>query len=149
MAKQLEAHFHEEPKLWSFKILCQKQIMNESRESNERNLTWRIHFMHTICCFEAQEVSNPTLQIVHDSELKVIAIGSQSHQVEDQFHRLRNHKRDGWEMETFSLRNFIAILHACEILLSASRYLRPTLLNFFSSDIWCLTPHFLLVIYQS
>ena len=26
--------------------------------------------MHTICCFEAREVSNPTLQIVHKSELK-------------------------------------------------------------------------------
>ena len=26
--------------------------------------------MHTICRFEAWEVSNPTLQMVHDSELK-------------------------------------------------------------------------------
>ena len=28
------------------------------------------HFMHTICCFESQEVRNPTLQTVHESELK-------------------------------------------------------------------------------
>ena len=28
------------------------------------------HFMHTICHFEGQEVSNPMLQIVHESELK-------------------------------------------------------------------------------
>ena len=42
LAKQLEAHLHEEPKLWSFIIFCQKQIMNTRRESEERNLTWRI-----------------------------------------------------------------------------------------------------------
>ena len=37
----------------------------------------------------------------------------------------------GCEMVSFSLRNFAAILHACEILLSASRYLRPTFLDLF------------------
>ena len=30
----------------------------------------RAHLMHTICRFESQEVSNPTLQTVHESELK-------------------------------------------------------------------------------
>ena len=39
MEKQLEAHFYEEPKLGSFIILCDKQIMNARRESKERNLT--------------------------------------------------------------------------------------------------------------
>ena len=39
MAKQLEAHFHEEPKLGSFIILSHKQIMNARRESKERYLT--------------------------------------------------------------------------------------------------------------
>ena len=29
-----------------------------------------VQFMHTICRFEAQEVNNPILQMVHDSELK-------------------------------------------------------------------------------
>ena len=29
-----------------------------------------VHFMHTICCFEAQEVRNLILQMVHKSELK-------------------------------------------------------------------------------
>ena len=54
---------------------------------------------------------------------------------------LRNHKvmaaksAFSCEMVSFSLRNFTAILHACEILLSASRYLRPTFLDFFASDI--------------
>ena len=30
----------------------------------------RAYLMHTICRFEALEVSNPTLQTVHESELK-------------------------------------------------------------------------------
>ena len=29
-----------------------------------------VHFMHTICRFEAREVRNPTLQTVHELELK-------------------------------------------------------------------------------
>ena len=29
-----------------------------------------VYLMHTICHFQAQEVSNPTLQMVHESELK-------------------------------------------------------------------------------
>ena len=29
-----------------------------------------VQFMHAICHFEAQEVNNPMLQTVHDSELK-------------------------------------------------------------------------------
>ena len=36
----------------------------------------------------------------------------------------------GCEMVSFTLRNFVAILHAYKILLSASRYLRPTFLDF-------------------
>ena len=28
------------------------------------------HLMHTICRFKAREVNNPTLQMVHESELK-------------------------------------------------------------------------------
>ena len=30
----------------------------------------RVHLMHSICRFEAREVSNPTLQTLHKSELK-------------------------------------------------------------------------------
>ena len=29
-----------------------------------------VHFLHAICCFEAQEVKNPMLQTVHNLELK-------------------------------------------------------------------------------
>ena len=36
----------------------------------------------------------------------------------------------GCKMVSFTLQNFAAILHAYEILLSASRYLRPTFLDF-------------------
>ena len=137
--------------------------MNARRESKERNLTWRIqedsncwtllehfleHFMHTICRFEAREVSNPTLQIVHESELKW---RSYSHWKPitpswRPISQLRNHKvmtaksAFGCEMGTFSLGNFTAHLACCEILLSASRYLRSTLLDFFSSDIFAPTP---------
>ena len=48
--------------------------------------------MRTICRFEAQEVRNPMLQMVHDLELNegVRAIGSRSYQVEGQFRGLRN-----------------------------------------------------------
>ena len=38
----MKAHLKEESKLWSFLVLCQKQIMNARRKSKERNLTWRI-----------------------------------------------------------------------------------------------------------
>ena len=86
IAKQLEAHVHEEPKLWSFIVLFQKQIMNARRRNKEGNLTWRnsrgqqlldpfrvlieVHFHHTIFLFKAQEVRSPTLQTVCKSELK-------------------------------------------------------------------------------
>ena len=131
MAKQMEAHLQEESKLWSFLVLCQKQIMNARRRNKERNLTWRnsrgqqlldtfrvlsgVHFMHTICRFEAQEVRSPTLQQVHNRSWneEVIAIGNQLHQAASQF---RSCEITTWaaksaflcEMETFSLRNFAA-----------------------------------------
>ena len=173
LAKQLEAHLHEEFKLWSFVVLCQKQIMNARRESKERNLTWRIqedrncwtlleHFLDLIWCILYVVLKLGKSSIQHFKRFtnrswneEVRAIGSRSHQVEGQFRRLRNHKRMaaksafGYEMVSFRLRNFEAILYACEILLSASRYLRPTFLDFFASDIWCLNPHSLLVIHIS
>ena len=57
----MEAHLQEESKLWSFVVLCQKQIMNARRENKERNLTWRIqedrncwthfeYFLESISC---------------------------------------------------------------------------------------------------
>ena len=39
MENQMEAHLQEESKLWSFTVLCQKQIKNARRENKKRNLT--------------------------------------------------------------------------------------------------------------
>ena len=75
MTKQMEAHLHEESKLWSFVVLCQSQSRmqgGKTEESNMKNLRgWKlldtfrvlleVHFMHTICHFEAQEVRSPML----------------------------------------------------------------------------------------
>ena len=87
----MKAHLHEKTKLWSFLVLCQKQIKNAMRKNKERNLTWRnsrgqqlleifwvlygVYFMHTICCFEAWEVRCPTLQTIHESKLKQRSYG--------------------------------------------------------------------------
>ena len=69
----------------SFEVLCHKQIRNARRGSKEKfsmkqffmtviSATFgalpRVQIMHSICGFEAQEVKNPMLQTVHDSELK-------------------------------------------------------------------------------
>ena len=86
MAKQLEAHLHEEPKLWSF-ISPFPKANHECKEGKQREKSNmknsrgqklfntfgafpRVQFMHTICRFEAREVSNPKLQMVHESKLK-------------------------------------------------------------------------------
>ena len=135
MAKQLEAHLHEEPKIWSSIVLFQKQIMNAIRESKERNLTWRIqedrncwthfeYFLESMSCILKSEIQRFKWCVNRSWNEEVIAIGSQSHQAEGQFRSyeislwLRNHKvlatksAFGCEMETFSLRNFTAHL-AC------------------------------------
>ena len=136
MAKQLEAHLHEEPKLWSFIVPCQKQIMNARRESKERNLTWRIqedrkcwthleHFLKSISCilYVISKLGKSGIQcfkMVHKSELKW---KSYSHWKPitpswRPISYLRNHKvivvksAFGCEMETYSLQNFAAHL-AC------------------------------------
>ena len=69
----------------SFEVLCHKQIRNARRGSKEKfamkqffmtviSATFgalpEVQFMHAIFHFEAQEVNNPILQTVHNSELK-------------------------------------------------------------------------------
>ncbi|RVW89484.1 hypothetical protein CK203_043623 [Vitis vinifera] len=69
----------------SFEVLCHKQIRNARRGSKEKSVMkqfWmtvmldtfgalpEVHFLHSIYHFKAQEVNNPMLQTVHDSELK-------------------------------------------------------------------------------
>ena len=90
-------------KLWSFVVLFQKQIMNARRESKERNLTWRIqennncwthleHFLESISCIlyvilklRKSEIQRFKQCVNRSWNKEVIAIGSQSHQVEGQF----------------------------------------------------------------
>ena len=110
MAKWLEAHQHEELKLWSFIVLYHKQIRNARRGSKEKSNMKHLRgqqlsttfgalpgaqLMHTICCFEAREVSNPMHQTyaIRSWNEGVRSIGIRLHQAEGQFHGLRNHKK--------------------------------------------------------
>ena len=84
MAKQMEAHLHEESKLWSSVVLCQNQSRMQGGKTEESNMknssgqelldTFRVlsgvHFMHAICRFEAREVRSPTIQTVRELEFK-------------------------------------------------------------------------------
>ena len=69
----------------SFEVPCHKQIRNARRGSKEKSAMKQffmtimsatfgalpgVQIMHAICRFEAQEVKNPMLQTVRDSELK-------------------------------------------------------------------------------
>ena len=90
MAKKMEAHLHEEFKLCSFIVLSKTN--QECKEEKERNLTWRnsrgeklqdifwalpgVHFIHTICRFEAREVRSPTFQTVCKLKLKWRSYGN-------------------------------------------------------------------------
>ena len=68
-----------------FEVLSHKQIRNAMRGSKEKSAMKQflmtvmsatfgalpgVQIMHAICRFEAQEVINPMLQMVHDLELK-------------------------------------------------------------------------------
>ena len=133
MAKQLEAHFYEKPKLGSFIILCHKQIMNARRESKERTLTWRIqedrncwtlleYFLESISIilYIISKLGKSAIQCFkrymnQSWNEEVIEIGNQSHHVEGQFCRLRNQslaaksQEDGCKINLW-LQNFAAHL---------------------------------------
>ena len=84
MAKQMKAHLNEELKLWSFVVFCQSQSRMQGGKRQKSNMknsrrqqvldTFRVlpgvHFIHTISRFESWEVRSPTLQTVHELELK-------------------------------------------------------------------------------
>ena len=68
-------------------VLSKKKLMKEKEEKREfwplvllpvwdifRALS-RVHFIHTIYCFEAREVRSPTLQTMSKSELKQKSYG--------------------------------------------------------------------------
>ena len=85
----MEAHLHEESKLWSFVVLCQSQSRMQGGKTEESNMknsrgqqlldTFRVlhgvPFMHTICFFKAWEFRSPTLQTVCKLELKQRSYG--------------------------------------------------------------------------
>ena len=116
-----------------------------------------VHFMHTICRFEAREVRNPTLQIVHKSELKWRSYSHWKPIIPSwkPISQLQNHKvlaaksTFGCEMETFSLWNLLAHLACLWNRPECFQIFATDSFRFFSLDIFCLNPHFLLVIHQS
>ena len=89
MAKLLEAQIHEDTKLWSLIVLCQsrskyarKEHWRKEKQSEENRgqaaavfmrtfgALPKVHFLHSIYHFKAQEVKNPMLQTLCNSELK-------------------------------------------------------------------------------
>ena len=158
----MKAHLHEESKLWSFVVLCQSQSRmqgGKTEESNMKNsrgqqlldkfrVLPRVHFMHTICLFEAWEVRSPTLQTVRELELKRRSYG---HLKTTASSCAKLAAKSTFRCENFA-RCFAAAkppasarvplcklkLHLrsyeprCEIHLCNLRYLPPTKLDFFS-----------------
>ena len=139
----------------SFEVLCHKQIWNARRGSKVKSAMkhswWQsfqpllAYFLKSNLCmlYAVLKIGKSTIQCFkrftkQSWNEEVRAIGSRSFQAEGQFRRAAK-LAFGCEMilqpscssakflsHFVRLRNFAAILCACEILLSASRYLRPT-----------------------
>ena len=153
--------------------------MNARRESKERNLTWSIqedsqcctlleHFLELKLCilYVVLKLGKSAIQhfkwyMIRSWNEGVRAIGSRSHQVEGQFRGLRNQplaaksQEDGCEINLW-LGN--GVLQVAKFRSHLARLRNPPecfqifdvdIFRFFSSDIWCLNPHSLLVIHQS
>ena len=128
MAKPWKAQKHEEPKYWSFKVLCHKQIRNARRGSKEKSAMkhswWQSfqplleHFLKSNLCmlYVVSKLRKSTIQFFKRCTIRswnegVIAIGSRSLQAEGKF-RTTAKSALGCEMLSFLLRNFVALLHA-------------------------------------
>ena len=132
--------------------------MNARRESKERNLTWRIqedsncwtfleHFLELISCIlyvvlKLRKLAIQCFQwcMIQSWNEEVRAIGSQSHQAEGQFCRLRN-----GVLQVAKFRSHLALLRNYP---DYFQIFATDIFRFFASDIWCLNPHFLIVIHQ-
>ena len=142
MAKQWKSQKHKEPKVWSFKFLCHKQSGMQGGEvkkiSAMKHSWWQSfqplleHFLKSnlYMLYFVSKITKSKIQCIkrfanRSWNEEVRAIGSRSLQAEGQFRRAAKSFRS----HLVCLRNFAAILCACEILLSASKYLRPTLLD--------------------
>ena len=116
----------------------------------------RAQFMHTICCFEAREVINPTLQTVHESELKW---RSYSHWklITPSWRPISQAAKsqgDGYEISLWLWNGVLQVAkfrsHLARLRNSPECFqiFATNIFRFFASDIWCLNPHFLLVTHQ-
>ena len=126
MAKQMEAHLHEESKIWSFVFLFQNQIMNARRRSKERNLTWRIqedrncwthfeYFMESILCilYFISKLRKLGVQrfkrfVNWSWNKEVMAVWRQLHQA------VRNFAATKWAAKWNPLVKFRKVFHSCE-----------------------------------
>ena len=153
--------------------------MNARRESKERNLTWRIqedsncwtlleHFLEPIWCiiYVVLKLGKSAIQrfkryMNRSWNEEVRAIGIRSHQAEGQFRRLRNQplaaksQEDGCEISLWlwngdlQLAKFHSHLACLRNPPECFQIFATDTFRFFSSDIWCLNPHFLIVLHQS
>ena len=94
----------------------------------------RAQIMHTICRFEARKSSIQRFKwcAIRSWNEGVTTIGSWSLQAEGQFCRAVK-SAFGYEMVSFMLRNFAAILHGCEILLKLPNICNRHFFRFFCS----------------
>ena len=89
------------------------------------------HAYYMFCrSFRSQESNTSNGPQIGVQNEEVIDIGSQSHQAEGQFRKLRNQPfLAKWTLSACKI--FAGHVTSCEIRLCAPRYLRPTLLDFF------------------
>ena len=139
----------------SLEVICQEWIRNARRKSKE-NLPWSIflmtvvaatfgalsevQMMHAIYHFKSQEVNNPMLQTVRNSELKR---GSYSHCKLITLSWMKHFAkcceitlllRSDFAALFKCLWNLADIIFSCEMVRSASQYLLPTLGDIFHQN---------------
>ena len=141
MVKQWKAQEHEESELWSLKVLYHNQSGMQGgevkRESTLKHSWWQSfqplleYFLKSNLCmlYVVSKIGKSTIQCFkrfanQSWNEEVRANGSRSLQAKGQFHRAVK-LAFGCEISLRLWNDFAAILCACKILLSASRYLRP------------------------
>ena len=160
MAKKMESHLHKEFKLWSPVVLCQKQIKNARMKATWRMqedincLTLLKNFPESIWCmlYVVLKLGKSSVQrfkrCMNRSWNEPLAAKSQ--QVEGQFHSAAK-SAFGCEMisqpscTSTKFRSPRVCLRngpECFQIFATDSF------GYFSPDIWCLNPHFLLVTHQ-
>ena len=147
MAKQWKAQKHEEPKFWSFEVLCHKQIQNARRGSKEKSAMkhswWQSckplleHFLESNLCmlYVVSKLRKSKIQcfkrcMIQSWNEGVTAIASRSLQAEGKFCTTAK-SPFCCENVVLLLRKFHSHFAQCnKISPKASRYLRPTFWDF-------------------